>query len=61
MLSLDRTKEAGMKNAVSTGNTIRTALGAAVLAIALLLALAACADDSDSEPTTPTQAPSTAA
>ena len=50
-----------MKNAVSTGNTIRTALGAAVLAIALLLALAACADDSDSEPTTPTQAPSTAA
>ena len=50
-----------MKNALSTGNTIRTALGAAILAIALLFALAACADDSDSEPTTPTQAPSTAA
>ena len=49
-----------MKNALSTGNTIRTALGAAILAIALLFALAACADDSDSEPTTPTQAPSTA-
>ena len=50
-----------MKNALSTGNNMRTALGAAVLAIALLFALAACADDSESEPTTPTQAPSTAA
>ncbi len=49
-----------MKDALSMGNTIRTALGAAVLAIALLFALAACADDSGSEPTTPTQAPSTA-
>ncbi len=50
-----------MKNALSTGSNMRTALGAAVLAIALLFALAACADDSGSEPTTPTQAPSTAA
>ena len=56
-----------MKDGLSTGNRVRTALGAAILAIALLIVLAACSDDSGSEPTTaasgsePTQAPSTAA
>ena len=41
-------------------NNMRAALGAAVLAIALLFVLVACSDDSGSEPSTPTQAPSTA-
>ena len=53
-----------MKADLSTGSNIRTALGAALLAIALLFAMAACSDDSGSEPSTaatgsePTQAPS---
>ena len=49
-----------MKDHLGTAHNIRTALSAAILAIVLLFALAACADDSDSEPATPTQAPSTA-
>ena len=64
---LEMHQEARMKNGLSTGNRVRTALGAAILAIALLFVLAACSDDSGSEPSTaatgsePTQAPSTAA
>ena len=50
-----------MQEVLSPGNNMRVALGAAVLAIALLFVLAACSDDSGSEPSTPTQAPSTAA
>ncbi len=49
-----------MKGGLSTGGNLRTALGAAFMAIALLFVMAACADDSGSEPSTPTQAPSTA-
>ena len=41
-----------MKDDLSTGNKVRTALGAAILAIALLFVLAACSDDSGSEPST---------
>ena len=55
-----------MRDALSTGNNMRTALGIALLALALLFAIVACSDDSGSEPSTastasePTQAPSTA-
>ena len=42
-----------MLNILSTGNNVRGVLGAAMLALALLFALAACADDSGSEAPTP--------
>ena len=56
-----------MLNTSGIGNNVRAVLGAAMLALALLFALAACADDSGSEaPTTaaqeaPTQIPPTPA
>ncbi len=55
-----------MRDALSTGNNMRTALGVALLALALLFAMVACSDDSGSDPSAastasePTQAPSTA-
>ena len=58
-----KAKEVEMHDVLSTGNNLRAALGSAILAIVLFFAMAACSDDSSSEPSTaaePTQAPSTA-